>query len=104
MEQTQFKVGSLDLRPKMMSATEMLGLESVIETGDADKAQRMYETILEKIEVEIAGVWVPLKEKGVDVYHPANLAEEPATLYKIATAFLTKVLFPVFRKSEESNK
>ena len=102
MKQVEFELQGLKFRPKNMSPGEVLGLEAVVQLTDADKATTMFNTIMEKTEVEIAGVWVPLKEKGVEVYHPDNIKDDIHLLYDVCTTFMLTVIKPLFLKSGES--
>ena len=109
MQQKEFEVEIdkgrvLKCRPKQMTASEFLGLDTIFNREDADKAAYMYQQIMERIEVEVLGTWQPLKQKGAEVYCPDDLKDRPGKLYQICTLFLTKVFFPVFLESKESNK
>lgn len=100
----EFEVNGMKFRPKEMSATEVLALETVVNFSDVDSAKYMFDSILERVEVQIKDVWVQVKAKGLDSYTPVSLKEDLHTLYEICTQFMKIVITPVFRKSEELKK
>lgn len=99
-----FVVGSYHFRPKEMKATEVLALESILDFSSVEKAEYMFNAILERVEVEIAGVWQPVKRKGFDELTPVGLESDLQTLHKVCMTFISQVVKPVFKKSEELKK
>lgn len=100
----EFEVNGMTYRPKHMSPSEILALESVVSFSDIDAAKHMFDSFLERIEVKIADVWTPVKVKGSDNLTPVTLNEDLHSLYKICTQFMKIVIEPVFQKSEELKK
>lgn len=99
-----FIVGSYHFRPKEMKATEVLALESVLDFNSVERAEYMFNAILERVEVEIAGVWQPVKRKGSDELTPVGLENDLQTLHTVCMKFMKQVIEPVFKKSEELKK
>ena len=64
-----------------------------------------YNMVFEHINVQLTDTVIkPVKEKGVDVWWPANIVEDYDTLFALSNWFFQEVVFPVFLKSSESTK
>lgn len=100
----EFEVNGMKFRPKKMTATEVLALYHVTNFSDVDKSKYMFDSFLERTEVKIKDVWVPVKMKDDDNLTPVTLNEDYNMLYKICSQFLKLVVEPVFQKSEELKK
>ena len=88
-------------RFKDISPLKMLALQTSIDFDNMDKMEKLYAFILENTEVNIAGTWTQVKEKGRDVYYPINFDKEVNAMMEICVTFLNEVLKPVFMKSRE---
>lgn len=82
-----------------ISPVKMLALQTTIDFDSIDKMERLYAFILENTEVNIAGTWTQVKEKGRDVYYPVGFEKEANAMLEICMTFLNEVLKPVFMKS-----
>lgn len=88
-------------RIKKMNAIEVLALRSQIDFENFDKAFDAYVTILEKLEVKIADSWVPVKEKGREVYFPMGIENNLKAIQELLNYFTYKYFLPLFKKSAE---
>ena len=62
-----------------------------------------YNMVFEHVYVELTETLIkPVKEKGVDVWWPENIAENYETLFALSNWFFEEVVFPVFLKSNGS--
>lgn len=86
-------------RFKDISPVKMLALQTNIDFDDMDKTEKLYGFILENTEVNIAGTWTQVKEKGRDVYYPVGFDKELDAMMEICVKFLNEVVKPVFTKS-----
>ena len=93
-------------RPKKMNAIELLALRSQIDFDSFEATQHLYELILNNIEVEFNGQWLPVREvnrnKNVD-YYPNGIDENVDAISELIKYFMKEVLTPVFTKSAVSN-
>lgn len=104
INQEIFRIDSrkdLEFRVGKISAVEMLGLQTQINFNSLTQTETVFTFILEHIEVNIAGVWTPVKEKGRDIYMPLNLEENLIALQELVIYFLNNVMKPLFKKSKE---
>lgn len=101
-----FKVEGYDdytFRVRKLNAFEVLGLQTQINFDEAEKAERFFKLCLECLEVECKGVWLPCKEKKVEVYAPAEIEDNVDLLKKVISEFTNNYLTSVFMRSGESN-
>lgn len=103
MELKEFKINSCTqtFRIMRMSMIEVLALQSIMDTDNMDKLVQCYSFILEHIEVNIADRWVPVKEKGKDIYYPVNIQEDAIAQFELIRYVLTEFIKPLFQKSNE---
>lgn len=101
MEEIQIKENIF--RIKQMNAIELLSLRPQLSFEDYDSTYTLYNLLLEKLEVEINGKWLPVKEKGRDIYYPKNIENDFETLEKLTT-FMLDYLKQVFQVSNKSKK
>ena len=99
---TEFEINSLHYRVKKMNAIEMLAIQSQISFDSADESYACYSQILERCEVQCNDKWLPVKEKGKEIYYPAGLEDDLETVQIIIKHFINW-LKDVFTKSNESN-
>ena len=88
-------------RIKKMNAIEVLALRSQIDFENFDKAFEAYMTILEKLEVKVADSWVPVKEKGKNVYFPMGIEDNLPAIEELLNYLTYKYYLPLFKKSAE---
>lgn len=88
-------------RIKKMNAIEVLALRSQIDFENFDKAFDAYMTILEKLEVKVADSWVPVKEKGKNIYFPMGIEDNLPAIEELLNTFTYKYYLPLFKKSAE---
>lgn len=104
INEKEFKIKSrpdLKLRVGKISALDMLALNTHVDFNDMSIMKDVYEFILTHVEVELAGVWVTVKEKGKEIYMPENIESDLVALQEIVMYFLVNVLKPLFVKSKE---
>lgn len=103
-EQTTFIIDAckgFEFRFMKLPATELLALQTQLNFDEFEKAKFATKYILEHTEVEVAGQWLPVKEKNREVYYPQHIDENITALNSILTMFLTNVIKPLFQKSNE---
>lgn len=101
MEQKTIDIGTNTFRVKKMNAIEALALRTASSIENPKEAQKFFNEILERLEVQIADKWLPVKEKNVEAYYPAGIEDDVATIQKLVDFFMTDFLKPLFMKSAE---
>lgn len=107
MKQTEFQIKArpnLKFRVGKIGAVEMLALQTQIDFKSLVQTETVFNFIFEHIEVEIAGKWIPVKEKNREVYYPVDLEEDMNALHELLFYFLNNVVKPLFVKSNESSQ
>ena len=104
----EFTIQSLSnhFRVKKMNAIELLALRAQIDFDDYKKTEKLYELILNNIEVEFNGQWLPIREErqnGQADYYPVGIEDDADAISELIQYFLKEVLMPVFMKSNVSN-
>lgn len=94
---------SQQFRIKKMNAIEALALQSQISFDSVEDTQNLYNSLLERLEVECKDKWLPVKEKGRDVFYPAGIEEDIPAIQSLIKEFLN-YLKPLFTKSNASKK
>ena len=89
-------------RIKPMNAIETLAIRTQISLKDMRSAMKFYTTILEHIEVEIGGKWLPVKTEGREIYYPDGIENDVRAVDELMQYFTKEYLEPVFTKSRES--
>lgn len=100
----EFRITSYDcqFRIKKLNAIEALALRSQIDFSSSESVQTLYYQILEKIECNIAGQWLPVKERGQDVFYPAGIEYNVEAVQELIKFFINDYLTPLFTKSSAS--
>ena len=92
----------LKFRNKELSPLKVLALQTQIDFGNMEKVEGLFSFILENTEVSVNGYdWVPVKEKGREIYYPSGIEKNLNNLNEIVLTFLNEVIKPLFT---ESNK
>lgn len=91
-----------EVRIKKLNAIEALAFRSVINFDDFDASVNMMKKILECYEVKIGDEWFPIKEKGKEIYYPAEIENDIETINTLVANFLQGYLKPLFTKSNGS--
>lgn len=104
MEQKTFKIEGYDyeFRPKKINAIEMLAFQTQMGLENMDQATKVFNTILEYIEVNAEGKWLPVKTKGMDLFFPMEIETNYDLVKNLVKYFSDNILKPVFRSSNES--
>lgn len=90
-------------RVKKMNAIELMALRSQIDFNNYDSVVKMYETLLEKIEVEINEKWLPVKTIGTNIYLPQGVEDDVEVVEQLIS-FILEHIKSVFMKSNASKK
>lgn len=90
-------------RVKKMNAIELMALRSQIDFDNYDSVVKMYETLLEKIEVEINEKWLPVKTIGTNIYLPQGVEDDVEVVEQLIS-FILEHIKSVFMKSNASKK
>lgn len=101
MKEFNIKSRKENFRIKDMAPTRLLAFKYVIDFDDMDATDKMFQFIFENIEVLINDKWMPLKEKNLNVYYPADIQTDLTALNEIVTYFINDYIKPVFMKSNE---
>lgn len=105
---TEFTIKNSEytFRIKEMNAIEVLAIKHCMSFENTEKVERLFNTILEKIEVKIelgdTVKWSAVKEKGRNVFCPAALKDDLLAVNDLMNYFLADYLKPLFQKSVES--
>lgn len=99
----EFTVKKSDLvfRHKECSAIDILAFATVIDFNDIEQTKKIYSFALENTEVKIVDTWLPVKEKGRELYYPDTIKSNYKLLNELIKQFMNEVLRPVFQNSEE---
>lgn len=84
-----------------ISPTTLLALRTTIDFNDFNSTKKLYDFILEHIEVKIKESWLNVKEKGREVYFPGDITNNLFDLDELIQYFLKEYLQPLFTKSNE---
>ena len=101
MEFTVQSKPELMFRFKQISPVKLLAIQSIVDFNNFEKSEKLYSFILENTEVNVAGTWLNVKEKGRDVYFPQGIEKEMQVFMDIAVQFVKDVITPVFQKSKK---
>lgn len=104
MNEFTIKARENEFRIKKMNAIELLAFQSQISFDSMDAAKNMYANILEMIEVKFKEQWLPVKEKGKDIYYPSGIEDDFESISEIIGYFLNDYLKPLFSKSDASKQ
>lgn len=92
----------LKFRNKELSPLKVLALQTQIDFSNMGKVEELFSFILENTEVSVNGYdWIPVKEKGREIYYPSGIEKNLNNLNEIVLAFLNEIIKPLFT---ESNK
>lgn len=95
----------LNFRVAKMNAIEALAFRNMIaDTESFDKYVTFFDTILEKIEVEVNGQWLPVKEKNRNIYYPSGIEDDYQAIQELVAYFINTFLKAVFTKSSASTQ
>lgn len=95
-------VNNYTFRIKKMNMIEMLALQSQVTFKSVDSTLNLYNELLERMEVQLGETWLPVKEKGKNIFYPADIENDFEAIQTLVGHFL-KYIKSVFRKSDESN-
>lgn len=104
MEQKEFKVDGYDyvFRTAKMNAVDVLSFQTQIQFDDLESATKLFNTILENVEVQCDNSWLPVKTQGKEIFYPAEVENDVVLVKKICEYFIKDFIKPVFSKSNES--
>lgn len=105
--ETEFTIeglNDLSFRFKKMSPIDILACaNSMLQSQENDVLFKKYLiTALENTEVCAMGKWLPVKEKGSDIYYPSGMEENLSAMFYITNRFFAEVVKPVFFDLTES--
>ena len=97
----EFKIDGYDyeFRIAKMNAIDMLAMRTQLSFDDMDQAKRVFNTILEYIEVRCDSNWLPVKTKGLNVFFPPEVETDFNLVESLVKYFTEEFLQPVFRRS-----
>ena len=100
----EFNIKTLpnDFRIAKMNALEALAMRSVIDFDNFESTYKMLTLIIEHIEVRLDDKWLPVKEKGRDIYYPVGIEDNIYALNELVEVFLNDYFKPLFLKSDVS--
>ena len=91
----------LQFRTKDVSPVKMLALQTILDFNNFEKTEALFTFILENVEVRIKDSWMPVKEKGRDLYYPVGIEKDMKTLMAVSTYYLNNVVSPLFTQSNK---
>lgn len=74
-------------RVKQMNAIEVLAIRSQYDFDTYESTYKLFNTALERMEVKCGDKWLPVKEKGKNVYYPANVENDMETIESLISKF-----------------
>ena len=97
-------IGDYTFRIKKMNAIEALALQTSSSMQTVDATQSFFNECLERIEVKaIDDKWLPVKQKGRNVYLPDGIENNGDAIKMLIEMFMREFAKPFFKKSDESN-
>ena len=72
----EFQIGKYKYRTKELNAVEAFAMRTRLVFDDFDGSLEAINLVLEHLEVEIAGQWLPVKEKGKEMGLSIRLQRE----------------------------
>lgn len=101
----EFKLECSDLnfRLRQMNAIELLALRSTMSNKSFADAKTSFNTLLEMVEVQFDGQWMPVKEQNAEVYFPAGIENDVDVISSLIQYIMSTFILPVFQKSNASN-
>lgn len=100
----EFKIDSLDFdfRVKRLNVIEVLAIRANLASDNIEETTRLFNSILERLEVRIEDKWIPVKLKNLDNLTPACLDADIRAVKELIDFFIKDYLKQVFMKSNES--
>lgn len=92
----QFKIGNFNYRTKEINAIEAFAMRTRLVFDDFDSSMEAINLVLEHLEVEVAGQWLPVKEKGKNNYLPDALTKDFNGVKELVTKYLNEYFKPLF--------
>jgi hypothetical protein len=92
----EFQIGKYKYRTKELNAVEAFAMRTRLVFDDFDGSLEAINLVLEHLEVEIAGQWLPVKEKGKEIYYPDVLLKDYAGVRELVTRYLNDYFKPLF--------
>lgn len=83
----EFIINDNTFRIKNMNAIELLALQTQYNFDDVDSSLKLFNNMLERMEVKCNNSWLPVKEKGKDIYYPANVENDYKTIKQLIGKF-----------------
>lgn len=98
-------IESHEFRIKKMNAIEALALRMSADFSSVESATKTIASILERVEVKAgADQWFPVKEKGANVYYPAEIENDSVAIKMLINKFMNEFMTPFFENSDGSNE
>lgn len=95
--ESEFKIGHLP-------ATELMALQTQLDFNSFEKSNVAFTYMLEHMLVRVGEDWLPVKEKGEEIFYPNGIEENLTALKELTRHFMKEVIVPLFPKSDESKK
>lgn len=101
MQEFTIESRSETFRIKDIQPTLLLALRTTIDFDDLEATNKLYNFILENLEVNIKGSWFNVKEKNREIYVPDEIKTDFKALNELINYFLGDYLKPLFTKSNK---
>ena len=92
---TEIVIKEKTYRIKKMNAIEILALRSQYDFNSYYSTLNLFNTVLERMEVKCNDNWLPVKEKGKEIFYPTGV-ENDGEVIKDLISFFTKYIKEVF--------
>lgn len=92
-----------DFRIRKMNAIEALALRTASNLKDVEGATKFFNEVLERIEIKVGEQWLPVKQKGRDVFLPDGIENDADAIQTLVEYFMKSFMQPFFSNSGESN-
>lgn len=99
---SEIQINNHLFRIKKMNMIEMLALQSQVTFKSVDATLALYNELLERMEVQMGEKWLPVKEKGKDIFYPNDIENDFESIQTLVGFFL-KYIKSVFQKSDVLN-
>lgn len=93
-------IKNFEYRIKKMNAIELLAIQTQMDFNSFEDAAKAYDTILEKIEVQMNDKWLQVKDSNSKLYFPVGIEDDVEAVSALIKYFMD-YLKSVFLKSNE---
>ena len=92
-----------EFRIRKMNAIELMALRTQLSFSNFEEAINTYSTLMENLEYHFKDKWLPVKEKGRNIFYPNGIEEDINAISQMLE-YVLDYFKSVFPKSSKSNE